>query len=220
MKNEKSPVVSVILTVYNRDSSLRRSVNSLLGQSFHDWELIAVDDGSRDNSFTILKEYAELFDNINVFTQVNRKLAFSRNRGIFNSSGKYITFLDSDDEYEANHLSERVLFMDRNPETDLIHGGVKVIGNEFVRDKDNPFFFIHLSECTIGGTFFGKREVFESLNGFKENMYSEDSEFLQRAEDIFNVKKVDFNTYIYHRESEDSLTHNYLPDNIPADRTS
>ena len=219
MKNTKSPAVSVILTVYNRESSLRRSMNSLLGQSFSDWELIAVNDGSRDNSLRILKEYEGLFDNIKVLTQENKKLAYSRNRGIYNSSGRYITFLDSDDEYESNHLSERVMFMENNPETDLIHGGVKVIGNDFVRDKDNPFCFIHLSKCTVGGTFFGKREVFESLNGFKENIYSEDSEFLQRAEDAFKVKKVNFNTYIYHRESEDSLTHNYLPHNITADGT-
>lgn len=219
MKNTKSPAVSVILTVYNRESSLRRSVNSLLGQSFSNWELIAVNDGSNDNSLSILKEYEGLFSNIKVLTQENRKLAYSRNRGIYNSSGKYITFLDSDDEYESNHLSERVMFMENNPGTDLIHGGVKVIGNDFVRDKDNPFCFIHLSECTIGGTFLGKREVFESLKGFKENMYSEDSEFLQRAEEVFKVKKVNFKTYIYHRESEDSLTHNYFPDNIPADRT-
>lgn len=219
MKNTKSPAVSVILTVYNRENSLRRSVNSLLGQSFSNWELIAVNDGSSDNSLSILKEYEGLFSNIKVLTQENRKLAYSRNRGIYNSSGRYITFLDSDDEYESNHLSERVVFMENNPGTDLIHGGVKVIGNDFVRDKDNPFCFIHLSECTIGGTFFGRREVFESLNGFKENMYSEDSEFLQRAENVFKVKKVNFKTYIYHRESEDSLTHNYFPDNIHADRT-
>ncbi len=219
MKNAKSPLVSVILTVYNRESSLRRSVNSLLGQSFSNWELIAVNDGSKDNSLSILKEYEGLYNNVKVLTQENKKLAYSRNRGIYNSSGRYITFLDSDDEYKSNHLYERLIFMKKNPDTDLIHGGVKIIGNDFVRDKDNPSCFIHLSECTIGGTFFGKREVFESLNGFKENIYSEDSEFLQRAEDEFKVRKVNFDTYIYHRESGDSLTHNYFPNNIPAGRT-
>ena len=104
--------------------------------------------------------------------------------------------------------------MEKNPEFDLIHGGVKIIGDEFVRDKDNPFCFIHLSECIIGGTFFGKSAVFKKLNGFKENIYSEDSEFLQRAEEKFNIRKVNFNTYIYHRESEDSITHNYVPDSV------
>ena len=211
MKSIKAPTVSVILSVFNRENYLKRAINSLLAQSFRDWELIAINDGSSDDSYKILTEYANLFDNIKVFTQDNRKLAFSRNRGISNSSGKYITFLDSDDEYEANHLSERVSFMEENSQIDLIHGDVKIIGDEFVRDKDNPICFVHLSECAIGGTFFGKREVFGSLNGFRENIYSEDSEFLKRAAQRFRVKKVEFNTYIYHRESDDSITHNYNP---------
>ncbi len=214
MKSLKTPAVSVILTVFNRENLLKRAVNSLLAQSFRNWELIAVNDGSNDDSYKILREYQNLFANIKVFTQENRKLAFSRNRGINNSSGKYITFLDSDDEYEENHLSARVNFMEQNRHVDLIHGGVKIIGNEFVRDKDNPFCFIHLSECTIGGTFFGKSSVFRALGGFKENIYSEDSEFLKRAAKMFNAKKVGFNTYIYHRESDDSITHNYAPEKI------
>jgi len=214
VKSIKSPEVSVILTVFNREKVLKRAINSLLAQSFRDWELIAIDDGSNDDSYKILREYGNLFENIKVFTQRNRKLAFSRNRGINNSSGKYITFLDSDDEYEENHLSVRVNFMEQNRHIDLIHGGVKIIGNEFVRDKDNPFCFIHLSECIIGGTFLGKSEVFRTLGGFKENLYSEDSEFLKRSAKPYHVKKVEFNTYIYHRESDDSITHNYTPEKI------
>lgn len=214
MKLENTPLVSVILTVFNRENYLRRAINSLLFQTFHDWELIAINDGSTDDSYKILIEYENLFSNIKAYTQENKKLAFSRNRGIKLSSGKYITFLDSDDEYGEDHLSERVRFMEKDTQVDMIHGGVKIIGDEFVRDKDNPYCFIHLSECTIGGTFFGKRDVFLSLNGFKENIYSEDSEFLRRAGEKFNIKKVDINTYIYRRETEDSLTHNYVPQKI------
>ena len=214
MEPAKSPCVSVIIPVYNREYSLRMSVNSLLAQSFRDWELIAIDDGSTDGSSAILREYENLFSNIKVYTQANRKLAFSRNRGINLSSGKYITFLDSDDEYGENRLAERVEFMEKHNGIDLVHGGVKIIGDEFVRDKDNPFCFIHLSECTIGGTFFGKNEVFKSLGGFKENIYSEDSEFLRRAGEKFITEKVDINTYIYHRERGDSITHNYDPEKL------
>jgi glycosyltransferase involved in cell wall biosynthesis len=211
MKSEKRPMISVILTVYNRENFLRRAINSLLAQTFRDWELIAINDGSTDESYELLKEYGGLFDNIKVFTQENSKLAFSRNRGISLSSGKYITFLDSDDEYAENHLWQRVKFMEDTPNVDLIHGGVNIIGDEFVPDKNNPYCFIHLSECTIGGTFFGKREVFLSLNGFKENIYSEDSEFLLRAGEEFNIRKVNYKTYIYRRESGNSITHNYVP---------
>lgn len=207
-------LVSVILTVFNRENYLRRSIDSLLAQSFCEWELIAIDDGSEDNSFNILKEYENLFKSIKIFKQKNMKLAFSRNRGIKLSSGDFITFLDSDDEYETDHLLLRMNYVNDHPDVEFIHGGVKIIGDEFVRDKNNPFGFVHLSECTIGATFFGKRHVFQSLNGFKENIYSEDSEFLKRVSDQFKIKKVNFNTYIYHRENTDSITHNYAPEKI------
>jgi glycosyltransferase involved in cell wall biosynthesis len=208
------PLVSVILTVFNREKSIKRSIDSLIGQSYSNWELIVIDDGSSDNSFNILKGYEKYFTNIRTYQQDNRKLAFSRNRGIFLSEGEFITFLDSDDEYEEEHLSLRIRYLLTNPDIDLIHGGVKIIGSKFVRDKDNPYSFIHLSECTIGATLFGKRNVFKTMHGFKENLYSEDSEFLKRASMNYRTREVNFNTYIYHREEKDSITHNYVPEKI------
>jgi glycosyltransferase involved in cell wall biosynthesis len=203
--------VSVILTVYNRASYLPRCIESLIKQDFSNWELIAIDDGSTDDTLNILKNYEKDFSNIKVFSHENMKIAQSRNKGINLSSGKYITFLDSDDEYEKSHLSKRIFYMQKNPKTDLIYGGVSIVGNPYVRDKDNPSNFIHLSKCFIGGTFFGKRNVFLSLGGFRDLEYSEDSDFLIRAKEKFNVEEVDSPTYIYHRELSDSLTNNYAP---------
>ena len=161
-------LVSVILTTYNREKSIKRSLDSLLDQSYSNWELIAIDDGSKDNSYKILKDYEKQFSNIRVYKQNNRKLAYSRNRGIYLSAGEYITFLDSDDEYEPDHISDRINYMNSHPNVDFIHGGVKIIGDEFVRDKDNPYCFIHLSECTIGATFFGRGDVFTTLKDSKK----------------------------------------------------
>ncbi len=206
------PEVSVIMAVYNRANYLSRCVGSLINQSFKNWELIAIDDGSEDDTFNILSEYESAYKNIKVIRQTNKKLARSRNRGIKSSSGKYITFLDSDDEYEIDHLQKHVDFMEENPEIDLIHGGVKIIGDEYVRDKNDPHKLIHLSECTIGGTFFAKRNVFLDLKGFKNLKYSEDSEFLERAEKIFRIQKVNFKTYKYYRDLPDSITNSYEPE--------
>jgi glycosyltransferase involved in cell wall biosynthesis len=203
--------VSVILTVYNRESYLSRCIESLINQNFSDWELIAIDDGSTDNSLNVLRAYEEDFPNIKVMHQENQKIAQSRNKGISVSSGKYITFLDSDDEYGKSHLLKRIEYMDKNPEVDLLYGGVKIVGNPFVRDRYNPQNFVHLSDCYIGGTFFGKRNVFLELNGFRNLNYSEDSDFLIRAKNKFNIEKFDFPTYIYHRELSDSLTNSYVP---------
>jgi glycosyltransferase involved in cell wall biosynthesis len=209
------PEVSVILTVFNREQYLQRCINSLLGQSFKNWELIAVDDGSEDNSFEVLKEYQSHHPGIYLIKHKNMKLPLSRNKGIIASRGKYITFLDSDDEYAKDHLLKRVEYLDNHPEVDMLRGGVDIIGNEYVRDKDNPMRFIHLSKCTVGATFFGRRNVFLMLNGFRNLEYSEDSDFLERAEKYFNVKKVEFKTYKYYRESSDSITYNYLRSIIP-----
>ena len=201
--------ISVILPVYNRANYLNRCVDSLLNQSYKNWELIGIDDGSEDNSFDILESYEKANNNIKIFRQKNMKLPLSRNRGIKESSSKFITFLDSDDEYEKDHLLKRVEYMNEHPKVDLIHGGVKIIGNEYVRDKNNPKEFIHLSKCTIGATFFGKRDVFIQLNGFNDLNYSEDSEFLERAKDKFFIEKVNFNTYRYHRDAPDSITNSF-----------
>lgn len=206
---DKSFEISVILPFYNRANYLNRCLDSLLSQSYKNWELIGVDDGSEDNSFEILKNYQKTNNNIKLFRQRNMKLPLSRNKGIKESSGKFITFLDSDDEYEKDHLLKRIEYMNEHPEVDLIHGGVKVIGDKYVRDKNNPKEFIHLSQCTIGATFFGKRDVFIQLNGFKNLDYSEDSEFLERAIGKFIIEKVNFNTYRYHRDAPDSITNSF-----------
>ncbi len=211
MKSNIVPVVSIILTVYNRQEYLKRCVDSIIHQSFKDWEVIAIDDGSEDGSVQILEEYEVKFHNVRLIKQDNIKLARSRNRGIEVAGLKYLTFIDSDDEYSVDHIQRRVDFMEANKNVDFIHGGVKIIGNEYVRDKNDPHKFIHLSECSIGGTFFGRTEVFRRLNGFRNIPYSEDSDFLERAEKLFNIRKVNFDTYIYHRESENSITNSYVP---------
>jgi glycosyltransferase involved in cell wall biosynthesis len=207
---EHQIAVSVILTVYNRAEYLKRCIGSLLDQSFKNWELIAIDDGSEDKSLEILKEYQSCHPDFNIISHNNIKLPLSRNKGILISRGKYITFLDSDDEYEKDHLQKRFDYMEQHPDIDMIRGGVQIIGNEYVRDKNNPKKLIHLSECTIGATFFGKRNVFLFLNGFRNLDYSEDSDFLERAEKYFRIEKVDFNTYKYYREDPESITNSYF----------
>ena len=82
---------------------------------------------------------------------------------------------------------------------------------DVLQQQDNPERFIHLSNCFIGGTFFGKRKIFLALNGFRNLEYSEDSDLLIRAKGLFNVEKFDFPTYIYHHELSDSLTNSYAP---------
>ena len=96
---------SVIIPVYNCESCLRRSIESVLKQTYPLVEIIIIDDGSNDNSSRICDEYAEKYDNCKVIHQENKGVASARNRGLVQATGEYICFLDADDYYEKNLLT-------------------------------------------------------------------------------------------------------------------
>jgi glycosyltransferase involved in cell wall biosynthesis len=199
------PIVSIILPTFNREKLLVRAINSVLNQTIQNWELIIVDDGSTDNTFEVVNSYLQKQENIRYIKHSNRRPPLSQNVGIISSVGKYISFLGSDDEYKPTYLEERINFLQTHSNVDLIHGGVEIIGHPFVKDKNDLSKEIHLSECVIGGTFFGKRKVFFELDGFKNLKYSDDSDFFERALQKFKIEKVDFPTYVYYRDTPDSI---------------
>lgn len=196
---------SVVICTYNREKLLPRALDSLIKQKFKDFEVIVVDDGSTDRTFSVIKKYRnELY--LRYIFQQNEGLSISRNVGGLSSNGEYITFLDSDDEYKIDHLLSRFNVLTENRKIDLMHGGVEIIGNSFVPDANNPDKLIELSECIIGGTFFIKRQLFQKLNGFRQLEYSDDYDFYKRAiAEKANILKVDIPTYIYYRDTEDSI---------------
>ena len=93
----KTPLVSVIVPVYNAEKYLARCLDSLLGQTYKDLEIICVNDGSPDNSLAILHEYAAKDARIKVIDQPNRGVSAARNAGLACASGDFISFVDSDD---------------------------------------------------------------------------------------------------------------------------
>jgi glycosyltransferase involved in cell wall biosynthesis len=202
----ENPYVSVIMPAYNRSNYLGRSISSFINQTYQNCELIVVDDGSNDNTFQVVSEYMNLHDNIRFLRHSNRKASLSKNAGIQAATGKFIAFLDSDDEYKPDYLEKRVQFMDANPAVDLIEGGAIVVGDEYLKDKFDLSRKIHFSACHIGATFFGKAEVFIALAGFdKDIFYSEDSTFWEKAEMMFNVTKVAWPGYVYYRDTPLSI---------------
>ena len=89
--------LSIIVPVYNVELYIAECIDSILAQTFKDWELILVDDGSKDNSGKICDEYAQKDSRIKVIHKKNEGLSSSRNTGLDNISGKFVTFVDSDD---------------------------------------------------------------------------------------------------------------------------
>lgn len=99
-----SPLISVIVPVYNAENTLRQCVDSILGQEYRDFELLLIDDGSKDNSPAICDEYAAKDSRVIVFHKENAGVSAARNKGLEKASGKWITFIDSDDYISADYF--------------------------------------------------------------------------------------------------------------------
>jgi len=97
---------SFIVPVYNTEKYLKKCLDSLVGQTFKDFEIIIVNDGSTDNSMDIILKYQKKYKNIIIIDQKNAGLSMARNNGVKKASGKYLIFIDSDDYVEKNLLKE------------------------------------------------------------------------------------------------------------------
>jgi glycosyltransferase involved in cell wall biosynthesis len=105
-KVKQSPSVSIIMPTFNRENIIYKAIDSVINQNYQNWELIVVDDRSTDNTKKIIKSYIEKDCRIKYILNTQKKgPAGARNCGIYNSNGKYIAFLDSDDEWFEHHLS-------------------------------------------------------------------------------------------------------------------
>jgi glycosyltransferase involved in cell wall biosynthesis len=108
------PLVSIIIPVYNSKMYLQQAIESAVGQTWPDTEIIIVDDGSTDGSLAIAQTYQN--DNIKVFTQPNRGASAARNKGIKEAKGQYIQFLDADDGLSANKIEAQVNVLRGKPD--------------------------------------------------------------------------------------------------------
>ena len=101
-----SPAISVIVPVYNVEKTIRKAVDSILSQTFHDFELLLIDDGTPDASGAICDEYAKRDNRISVYHKPNGGLSDARNYGLSRAQGKYTIFVDSDDWVDADGLDK------------------------------------------------------------------------------------------------------------------
>ena len=203
------PFFSVIIAVYNRENHIAKAIESLLAQSFQNWEAIIVDDGSKDGTLNIINQYKHDNRIQIVVLDENEGVASARNKGIQFAKGDYLTFLDSDDWYKPNHLESRYSILEEQ-EIDLLHGGVEIIGNDKVPDKNDITKDIDLSECVIGGTFFINLNTSSDISSFDNSIqYSEDSDLFDKFVDNGKaIVKTNLKTYVYNRTLDDSICSN------------
>jgi glycosyltransferase involved in cell wall biosynthesis len=122
------PQVSVILPTYNHAHFLPFSLRSVLGQSLQDFEVLVVDDGSRDNTSDVVKQFPD--PRIHYIYQANRGLAAARNTGIRAASGDYLAFLDADDVFSPCKLEAQVHWLQQHPECGFVAGAWSYIDED------------------------------------------------------------------------------------------
>lgn len=105
--------VSIIMPIYNSEKYVGEAIESVLKQTYKNFELILVDDGSRDNSYNIINDYSKKDDRIKVYKKENGGISSTRNFGILKATGKYIAFIDNDDEYKENLLSDNIVLLEK-----------------------------------------------------------------------------------------------------------
>ena len=122
------PFVTVIMPAYNVAPYLREAVESVLAQTYRDWELVIVDDGSTDGTAAIADECAQLDDRIRLVRQENRGLAGARNTALQAGRGEFFALLDSDDIWDPGFLEAQMEVFARHPETALVSGSARFQG--------------------------------------------------------------------------------------------
>lgn len=171
-----SPKISVVIPFYNGAKTLNRAVESVMNQSFEDWELILVDDGSTDDSVRRIQDFL-LNPKISLVKQVNQGVSAARNFGAAHSKGLYLVFLDADDLIEPSHLED--FKREAIKATDVMTCEMKVfIGGKEKKDsfKNNSAY-----KPIIPGTWMIKKEIFEELGGFDEQLkFAENTELFFR----------------------------------------
>ncbi len=174
-KKKENPLVSVIIPTYNRGWILKETIDSVLAQDFTDFELIVVDDGSTDNTQSILSSYKE---DIVVLRQDNKGVSSARNRGIVSASGQFIAFLDSDDLWLSQKLSVQVDFFNTNPdalicqtEEKWIRNGIRVNPKKRHKKLSGDIFEHSLYLCLVSpSAVMIRRSLFEKAGMFDETL--------------------------------------------------
>lgn len=170
------PLFSVIIPVYNASSWIEECLQSILHQTFRDFEIVVIDDGSEDDSMDIVQHLSEVHHEVewNIVQQENKGLGAARNHGVKICRGEWLAFLDADDTWSSSKLECVKDAIDRKPCLWIYHGvfekdqqGLLRVRNTWsVRDMDH--FISNGNPITPSATIIDK-ELFQKLHGFDEN---------------------------------------------------
>lgn len=199
----KTIMVSIIMGIYNCEKTLSEAIDSILAQSFTDWELIMCDDGSTDDTYDIAKSYADQMpDKIILLRNTkNIRLAATLNRCLEFAQGAYIARMDADDINLPDRLEKEVEFLETHPEIDCV-GTARIIFDEHgelgIRcgiEKPDKYCLIHGTPCAHP-TIMIRREAYATLGGYSSNKDTARAEdldlwfrFFQKGFHVYNLQQ-------------------------------
>ena len=214
------PKISVIIPVYNSEKSLHRCINSVLCQSFLDFEIILINDGSQDTSGSLCDEYANKDSRIRVSHKLNEGVSVARNLGLDIAKGEWVIFLDSDDWID-NHMLEDMYNKGISECADLVYGDMKVFYKDhidvlhiakYANDKEQTLNnFIKSSFSTVVG-MLSRKSIYDENNirfpvgiGYCEDFYV--AVRLMLHSKVISYISTPF--YCYNRQNEASASFNF-----------
>jgi glycosyltransferase involved in cell wall biosynthesis len=212
------PAVSVITPVFNVAPFIRDTLDSVFAQTFHDWELVIVDDGSTDGSADIAAEYAARDSRVRLIRQENRGLAGARNTALRAARGQFLTLLDSDDSWEPGFLAAQLAVFEQHPDTALVTGSARCLGGPRNGQPARPEIpgtpvltveqmMADETAVFIMTTF--RREVVEAIGLFDAGKRrSEDWDYWLRAVQAGFVMRRNWRPLAWYRVREGSLSSN------------
>ena len=224
----KPGLVSVILPVYNGTDYVRESIDSILGQTYPDWELIAVDDGSTDATPQILDEYALRDPRVHVIHQPNQRLPRALNSGFRAAEGEFLTWTSADNRLKPDYLARMVDCLRRHPEWDMAYANMDIMGedgqplvksgwysgyqtppgSEHIALPADPSELNIVANNYIGAAFMYSNRVHYLLGDYSPLRFgAEDYDYWMRVNALFTLHHVDFPDQVYeYRFHSTSLT--------------
>jgi glycosyltransferase involved in cell wall biosynthesis len=170
--------VSVVIATFNRENFLRRAIDSVLNQTYQNFDLTIVDDGSSDNTYKLVKEYLTI-SKVKYIRTENRGVSAARNLGVAFSDGEYISFLDSDDEWLSHKLESQIHFLKTRTDLRIVHAdefwirnGKKVNKKKIHQKHGGNIFEKCLDLCFISPSVaLMERSLFNEFSGFDESFH-------------------------------------------------
>jgi len=214
--------ISVVIPTYNRVELLKRSIDSVINQTIKPFEIIIVDDGSNDGTEVMVKKK---YDSLKLIKQKNKGASAARNSGIKASSGEWICFLDSDDEWKNNKLEKQITFVANNSDYKFFHSneiwiknGKRINQKKKHKKYGGDIFKKCLDMCRISpSSVLIDKNIFEEIGFFNENLVvCEDYELWLRICDKYKVFFIDEPLIIKYGGHQDQLS--YSIDSIECHR--